>query len=128
MRYAVHTARKLCQRLAAGENLQAICRESRMPDRLTVYRWLIDRPDFRTLFLQAKQLSAQALCDQMIEIADGDRGDEPGRLPRDRLRVDARKQFVAQLPKTLAPLTEFDALNLLPEDLDEFDFRIERGA
>ncbi len=47
--YTEALAAKICQRLAEGETLRAICRDKAMPDKANVLRWLGDKKkaDFR---------------------------------------------------------------------------------
>ncbi len=120
--YDPRLAQKICDDIATGRRLEAICK-ARKVSPCAVYRWLVEHNAFRLMYLQAKHLSSQSVAEQMLGIAD-DGGGEGG-LPRDRLRVQARRQFLGLLPKTLAPLSELDGLNLLPEHLEEIDFRDE---
>ncbi len=94
-------AARIRERLAEGETLRAVCREEAMPDKTTVLRWLSDegKPQFRTQYAHARQMQADALFDEALEIADAAAGDwitdENGKVlfnhehvQRSRLRVD----------------------------------------
>ncbi len=63
---------KICRRLAEGETLRAICRDEAMPDKATVLRWLGDKTkaDFRDQCAHAREMQADALFDEALEIAD----------------------------------------------------------
>ncbi len=102
--YTAALAARLCLRLAEGETLRAICRDEAMPDKATVLRWLADeaKADFRDQYAHARDMQADALFDEALEIADDASGDwstdKDGRkvldhehVQRSRLRVDTRK-------------------------------------
>lgn len=99
--------RAVCERIAAGESLVAICADPAMPIQATVNRWLANNPDFAIAFAQAQRLRAHGLAVQMIEIADGlseDAGEEEAR--RGRLRIDARKSAMSHLAGVVVPARE----------------------
>ncbi len=75
-----------------------------MPDKATVLRWLADKKkaDFRERYVYAREMQADALFDQALEIADDASGDwtedkdgkkvvDHENIQRSRLRVDTRK-------------------------------------
>ncbi len=102
--YTDALAADICRRLAEGETLRAICRDVAMPGKTTVLRWLGDKKnaDFRTQYAHAREMQADALFDEALEIADDASGDwavdKDGKktldhedVQRSRLRVDTRK-------------------------------------
>ncbi len=103
-RYTADLAADICRRLAEGETLRAICRDPAMPDKATVLRWLGDgeKADFRDQYARAREMQADALFDEALEIADDASGDwstdkdgkkvpDHENIQRSRLRVDTRK-------------------------------------
>src|SRR5260370_40631424 len=60
----------ICDRLADGESLRAICSEAGMPGRATAFRWIARHKEFRDEYTLACELRAEDLADEMIEIAD----------------------------------------------------------
>ncbi len=103
-RYTPELAAVICERLAEGETLRSVCRDQAMPDKATVLRWLGDKTkaDFRDQYAHARDMQADALFDEALEIADDVSGDwftdKDGRkvldhehVQRSRLRVDTRK-------------------------------------
>lgn len=90
-------ANLICERLAEGESLRAICKDEEMPSARTVHRWLESKEEwaeaFRQQYAHAREVQADTLADQVIEIADDTSGDPT----RDRLRVDARKWAASKL-------------------------------
>jgi hypothetical protein len=119
--YTEALAAKICRRLAEGETLRAICRDKAMPDKATVLRWLADKKkaDFRDQYAHAREMQADALFDEALEIADDASGDwaadkdgkktfDHEHVQRSRLRVDTRKWAAGKL----APKRYGDKLNL----------------
>lgn len=54
VQYTARLARTICERIAAGETLVAICAEAGMPNRGSVTRWARDRRAFRQAYHRAK--------------------------------------------------------------------------
>ncbi len=109
-RYTPELAAVICERLAEGETLRSICRDVAMPDKATVLRWLADKAkaDFRDQYAHAREMQADALFDEALEIADNATGDwstdKDGKKTLDhehiqlsRLRVDTRKWAAGKL-------------------------------
>ncbi len=102
-------AAKICRRLAEGETLRAICRDEAMPNKATVLRWLGEaKVDFRDQYAHAREMQADALFDEALEIADDASGDwavdkdgkktlDHEHVQRSRLRVDTRKWAAGKL-------------------------------
>ena len=70
--YSEVLAAEICRRLAEGETLRSVCRDKEMPDKATVLRWLGDKAktDFRDQYAHARDMQADALFDEALEIAD----------------------------------------------------------
>lgn len=69
-KYSQKTASTICDRIAEGQSLRSICRDADMPDKATVFRWLAAREDFATQYAHARDAQADALVDEMLDIAD----------------------------------------------------------
>jgi hypothetical protein len=103
----------ICERLADGESLRAICDDKGMPDKATVFRWLADQKHeaFREQYARARESQADTLADEILTIADDARndwmerngGDSAGwsengeAIRRSQLRIDARKWLAGKL-------------------------------
>ena len=114
-RYNEALAREICNRLANGESLRAICRDEKMPDRSTVIEWANDpKHPFSDQYARAREVAYLEMADELLEIADDStvdymtrkRGDEEievvnsDHITRSRLRVDTRKWMLSKmLPK-----------------------------
>ena len=68
--YNSHIAFVLCTRIAEGESLREIVKETGMPDRSTVYDWLLRHPEFADQYARAREEQADTLADEIIAIAD----------------------------------------------------------
>lgn len=98
---------EICQRIMAGESVARICRDDRMPAQSTVYQWLVSNDQFRAAYQLAKQLMAETLADEALDISDDSAGDyvegkdgksfDPEHVQRSKLRVDTRKWLAAKL-------------------------------
>lgn len=66
--YTEAIADAICDRIAAGESMRRICSADGMPDRSTVLRWLAEREDFATKCARARELQADAVDDEIVEM------------------------------------------------------------
>jgi terminase small subunit-like protein len=113
-RFSKKLATAICDRIAEGESLRSVCRDQEMPDKATVFRWLYKREDFRDQYARATAARADAMAEEIIEIADtpviGERSEEgvnaDGEFSRTvredaiqhrRLQVDTRKWIMARM-------------------------------
>lgn len=98
----------ICSRLSDGESLRKICCDDGMPGQTTVYRWLMEREDFREQYACARELQADTLFDEILDIADdgsndfvadGDGGEAVNHehIQRSKLRIDSRKWMAGKL-------------------------------
>jgi hypothetical protein len=67
--YSAEIVDTICDRLAGGESLRAICADAGMPDRATVSRWLARDEEFRAEYGSARESQADRLVDEMLEVA-----------------------------------------------------------
>jgi len=68
--YTTHMADIICIRLSEGESLKEIVKSEGMPNRATVYRWLLEQPAFCDKYTRAREEQADTLADEIIAIAD----------------------------------------------------------
>lgn len=101
-------ASTICSRLANGESLRKICADDSMPSTSTVCKWLSERREFSEQYARAREVQADVLADEILEIADDGSSDtyidSDGKertdqevVARSRLRVDARKWYASKL-------------------------------
>ena len=114
--YTDDLADLICERLANGESMRSVCRDEATPAMTTVFRWLRENEEFRQQYEVAKEECADALVEDMLDIADNQASDivmvdgiplqVKGELIRSvssasvghaRLRVDTRKWAASKL-------------------------------
>jgi len=100
----------ICDRMANGESLRSICRSDGFPHVGTVLRWVARDQIFREQYENAMAQRADALFEEMFDIADDtsndtihtENGDHANKewISRSRLKVDVRKWALSKmLPK-----------------------------
>lgn len=92
--------------------MREVCRSDEMPGEATVYRWLAEHEDFREKYVRAREAQADAIFEEILEIADDGTNDWTERqnsdgssytvvdhehVSRSKLRVDARKWMASKL-------------------------------
>jgi len=100
-------AREICFLLSIGQSLRQICRADDMPEARTVHYWLNDKPDFFQQYTQAREIQADTLFDECLDIADQQEDDvktidgvdqtNHDVIGRARLRIDTRKWMAGKL-------------------------------
>lgn len=112
-KFTAELASEICERIADGQSLREICSADDKPNTTTVFRWLSSNTEFRDQYTRAREAQADALFDEILEIADdglndwierkGDDGTTIGwqengeALRRSALRIDARKWMAGKL-------------------------------
>lgn len=139
-KYNFELATTICERLAAGESLKGICRSQGMPPHQTVLRWALTIPEFRDQYKLARDIQAEIIADEILDIADNasndwmEREDEEGNfrgwrengeaIRRSHLRIESRKWLAAKLlpkrwgDKTITEVTGADGAPLMPQVID----------
>ncbi len=101
----------ICERIADGESLRTICADVDMPNKASVFRWLAADRLLSDQYARAREAQADALFDDILEIADDARNDWMERrgdgdggwiangenIQRSRIRIDARKWMAGKL-------------------------------
>lgn len=102
---------EICERLAEGEPLAAICREDKFPTDRTVRTWALERSDVSSAIARARLLGYDAIADECMEIADDARNDWMAMLSdeeqlgykfngehvqRSKLRIETRLKLLAK--------------------------------
>lgn len=68
--FTQHIANVICMRIAEGESLREIVKTEGMPDRTTVYDWLLRHEAFANQYTRAREEQADTLADEILAIAD----------------------------------------------------------
>ena len=110
--YTQEIADEICGQLAEGTSLRTICLADDMPAKSTVFKWLREQEGFSDQYARAKEESADALVEEILDIADDGSNDWMERenkdgstttvlngehVQRSRLRVDTRKWIASKL-------------------------------
>jgi hypothetical protein len=137
--YTDEIADQICDGLANARSLRSICCDPEMPSQSTVFRWLADDRflGFRERYARAREAQADAIFDEMLDIADDGSNDWMERrrddgsveevlnhehIQRSKLRIEARKWMAAKLrPKVYGDRLEVEhaggvSVTVSPED------------
>lgn len=68
--YTDELVNTICLRIADGESLNKICKDEKMPDKATVFRWLVSDQIFCDKYTRARELQAETQFDELIDIVD----------------------------------------------------------
>lgn len=104
-------ADRICGEISTGRSLRSVCKEDWAPDASTVFRWLRINDPFREQYTHAKEESAEAFAEDILDISDDGTNDWVERqtrngsyvalnseaLARSRLRYDARRWLMSKL-------------------------------
>lgn len=111
--YSQELADKICANIIEGYSLRTVCKPDDMPCVATVLSWLRTNKDFLSQYEKSKEEQADALAEEMLDIADdgvndwmekfGKDGENIGwmvngeHVQRSRLRLDTRKWIASKL-------------------------------
>jgi hypothetical protein len=106
-------ADRICEALISGQSLRSFCLQDDVPNVATVVRWLAKHDEFRAQYAHARELQADTIADEILDIADDGSNDwmerhdsEGGNLGwkengeairRSQVRIDARKWLAGKL-------------------------------
>lgn len=129
-------ADRICEDIACGKSLRTICLPDHMPCVATIFNWFRTQPKFLEQYARAKEAQADALTEEMLDIADDgsndwmEKHDKEGssigwivngeHVQRSRLRLDTRKWIASKLKpkkygdKVTQELTGADGKDLPP--------------
>jgi hypothetical protein len=84
----------ICDRIANGESLRAICQDADMPHRDTVDNWLIADPEFSAKHARAREAQGDLMDERILAAAEAV---TPDMAAAERVRIDAYKWRAARL-------------------------------
>lgn len=93
-RYSLETAVAFCERLGEGRAVHKICKDADMPSQAAIYLWLNRHPEFVAMYANAREIQAERLFDDVLEIADSA---TPDTLAVDKTRIASRQWQAAKL-------------------------------
>lgn len=111
--YTPELAQTICLLLAEGESLRSVCAREELPAKATVLRWIAQNESFRDQYARAKAEGAEAIAEEMFDIADDGSNDWMEKLDkegnavgyqlngehvqRSRLRIETRKWYLSKI-------------------------------
>lgn len=129
-KYSKRIADMICIRLALGSSLNALCKQKIYPSKSTVFKWLLEIPEFSDNYRRARELQQESNLEEIVEIADDGTNDWMEKLnkegeiigwtlngehvQRSKLRVDTRKWIMERMaakkymPQSKVDLTSSD--------------------
>lgn len=109
--YTQELADRICHKLSEGISLRTVCLADDMPDASTVFRWIRIHEEFCKQYARAKEESADAMAEEILDISDesildaykADPKASGAAVQAQRLRVDTRKWIMSKMkPKKYA--------------------------
>lgn len=110
-KFTQELADRICSQLSEGMSLRSVCLAEDMPSTVTVFSWMRTNEEFLSQYARAKQESADAMAEEILDISDDGSNDWMEKkygdaefwvtngeaLQRSRLRVDTRKWLMAKM-------------------------------
>lgn len=94
--YSPELAADICEKLASGSSLRAICASDTMPCMSSVFLWMTKNPDFSENYARAQKERSSAMFEEMLEIGD-DVAADAAEVSKAKLRVDTRKWALSRM-------------------------------
>ena len=92
MPFDQNTVDEVCERLAGGESMSAICKDEHIPSITTLFKWMRENESFATEYARAREAQAEGYVDKILEITET----EPD-VQRARLKVDVIKWHASKM-------------------------------
>ncbi|MDE2103075.1 MAG: hypothetical protein KGL39_37870 [Patescibacteria group bacterium] len=104
-KYTQELADRICSELAQGKSLRTVCKGKDMPSTVTVFSWFRTHPDFLSQYARAKEESADAMAEEILDISDDGVATVKGSAEKKsgavaqmvRLQVDTRKWIMSKM-------------------------------
>lgn len=101
--YTSKVGKEICDRIAGGETLTAICQDTHMPPAGTVHGWVLDEnadTGFRESYMLARLIQAHQLRDKLLDTAENDLDDGGkygnNKIQRAKLQCDTFKWLLSK--------------------------------
>jgi len=124
-------ADEICAGLAEGMSLRKVCKPDHLPCVKTIFNWFRTQEGFLQQYTRAKEESADALTDEMLDIADDGTNDytvdkdgkdvlNTDHIQRSRLRIETRKWLASKLkPKRYGDKQQIDIADISEQRINE---------
>jgi len=106
-KYSAATADEICDTIASGNSLRAVCRKMGIA-KSTVFKWLHDHPDFLDHYTRAREIRGEFYGERVSEIGiKGEGGEIDPQVAR--VAIDAYKWTAARMaPKSWGDKQQID--------------------
>ncbi len=84
----------VCYEIACGIPMREIAARHGLPDRATIFGWVLDVPEFATAYLRARELAAHGMADDLPALADTATGENTQAV---RLQVETRRWVLSRM-------------------------------
>jgi len=110
--YTDELVNEICSLFAEGKSMRTICDLEGMPSKQTLFNWFRTREGFLDQYTRAKEESAEAFSEDILDIADDSTNDYMTKqnndgeeyevvnhenIQRSKLRIDSRKWLASKL-------------------------------
>lgn len=109
--FSQEAADEICAGLMEGLSVRSICKSDTLPSARTVFKWLSLNVEFAQQYARAREVQAEVIFDEMLDIADDSTNDWMERFGKDnkgyefngeavrrtQMRIDARKWVAGKL-------------------------------
>ena len=96
--YSNELVDRICEWISEGKSLRSFCRIEGNPGFQTVLDWLNDDDKlyFRSKYARAREIQAEVMADELLEIADDTKPDQL-KLAHDKMKIETRQWIAAKL-------------------------------
>ena len=117
--YSGELVDRICEWISEGKSLRSFCRIEDNPGFQTVLDWLNDDDKiyFRSKYARAREIQAEVMADELIEIADDTKPDQL-KLAHDKMKIETRQWIAAKLlPKKYGNIQHIEDITQTPKQL-----------
>lgn len=117
--YSNELVDRICEWISEGKSLRSFCRIEGNPGFQTVLDWLNDDDKlyFRSKYARAREIQAEIMADELLEIADDTKPDQL-KLAHDKMKIETRQWIAAKLlPKKYGNIQHIEDITQTPKQL-----------
>ena len=117
--YSNELVDRICEWISEGKSLRSFCRIEGNPGFQTVLDWLNDDDKlyFRSKYARAREIQAEVMADELLEIADDTKPDQL-KLAHDKMKIETRQWIAAKLlPKKYGNIQHIEDITQTPKQL-----------
>lgn len=118
-KYTEKLVDRICEWISEGKSLRSFCRIDGNPGFQTIIGWLNDDDKIylRTKYARAREIQAEVMADELLEIADDTKPDQL-KLVHDKMKIETRQWIAAKLlPKKYGNIQHIEDITQTPKQL-----------